>query len=244
MLGAILLVSISTLLFNRALSLILIMWEFACQVGITEALTLALFWTAALFPVQRYDSKCPENLLSASLANVSILMDACLREAMSATTAVPEVVVSGMVLEKVVRLSTESMAWFGLCLQSWTAGLQSGSKKKKHPQSVPNSSENIVGALQKAIHSLCSQMETCSSWATTCLVKFKDKKHQVLLNTDSASSMGHILRTLTTGLEKENSRPKLWDTLLKDIADCQQATTVGIRDTCNSRLRVLKSLKF
>lgn len=220
------------------------MWESVCQVGITEALTLALFWTAALFPVQRYDSTCPEDLLSASLANVTTLMDACLHEAMSATITVPEVVLSGMVLEKVVRLSTESMAWFGLCLQSWTAGLQSGSKKKKHLQSVPDLSENITDALQKAIHTFCSQMETCSSWATDCLGKFKDKKHEVLLDADSASTPGHLLRTFTTGLEKEYSRPKLWDTLLKDVIDCQQATVVGIRDSCNSRLQAMKSLKF
>lgn len=220
------------------------MWESACQVGIAEALTLALFWTAALFPVQRYDSTCQENHISDSLANVTAIMDACLREAMSAAIPVPELVVSGTVLEKVITLSTESMAWFGLCLQSWAAGLHTGSKKKKHPQPVPNSSENITGALQKAINTLCTHMETCSSWATNCLSTLKDKKHEVLFDTSAPSTPGHVLTTLRTGLEKENSMPKVWDTLLKDIIDSQQATMVGIRDSCNSRLQVMKSIKL
>lgn len=223
-----------------------IMWESAFQVGITEVLTLALFWTAALLPVQRYDSTCPKDLFSASLVNVTVLMNACLHEAMSATPVVSEDRLSGMVrltAEKVIKLTTESMAWFGLCLQSWTAGLQSGSKKKKHPQSVPNSSENIIGTLQKAIYTLCSQMETCSSWATDCLGQFKDKSHEEFLK-HSASTLCPLSRTLTIGLENENSRPKLWDYLVKDVIDCHQATLVGIRDSCNSRLQVMKSLKF
>lgn len=154
-------------------------------------------------------------------------MDACLHEAISA----PEVVVSGVVLDKVVRLSTESMAWYGLCLQSWSAGLQPGSKKKKH--TVPDS---ITGALQAAIQSFCSQIESLSSWATDRL----SKKHDA----DSLSAPGHLLRSLTAGLDKENSRPKLWDTLRKDVIDCQRATLVGIRDSCNTRLQAMKSLKF
>lgn len=224
--------------------LISLFWEFIDQIGITEALTLALFWTAALFPVQRYDSAYPENTFVDSLANVTALMDACLREAMSATVTVPEVVMPGVVLEKVVTLSTESMAWFGLCLQSWTSGLQSGSKKKKHPQSVPDLSESILAALQQAIHTFSSTTEECSTWATDCLSNFKSKKHDVLLDANSTSTPGHILTALRTGLEKEDSKPKLWDTLLKDVIDCQQAAVVGIRDSCNSRLQGLRSIKF
>lgn len=223
------------------------MWESVCQVGVVEALTLSLFWAAALFPVQRYDSTCQESLLSSSLAIVNKLMAAAIDDALSTTTAGPEVVVSGMVLEKVVTLSTESMAWFGLCLQSWTSGLQPGSKKKKHQQSEGESSENIIGALQKAIHTFCSQLEVCSSWVTDCLGNFKDKKHNVLLaevDTDSPSIPGHVLRTLRAGLGKANPMPKSWDTIVKEVIDCQQTTMVGIRDSCNSRAEALKSIKF
>jgi hypothetical protein len=223
------------------------MWEFVCQVGIVEALTLSLFWTAALFPVQRHDSTCQENLLSDSLAVVNKLMAAALHDAMSTTITSPEVVVSGTILEKVVRLSTESMAWFGLCLQSWTVGLQPGSKKKKYQQSAPESSESIIGALQNAIHTFCSQLEMCSSWVTDCLGTFKDKKHTAMLaevDTDSPSTPGHVSRNLRAGLGKANSKFKSWDTILKEIIDCQQATMVGIRNSCNSRAQVMKSIKF
>ncbi|KAG0563622.1 hypothetical protein KC19_8G046000 [Ceratodon purpureus] len=217
------------------------------EVGIVEALTLSLFWSAALFPVQRYDSTCQENLFSDSLLIVNKLMASALQDAMSSTVTGPEVVVSGAVLEKVVKLSTESMAWFGLCLQSWTAGSQPGSKKKKHQQSAPGPSDSFPGALQKAINTFCSQLEVCSSWVTEYLGRFKDKNHNELLaevDTESTSSPGHVLRTLSAGLGKENSKIKSWDTILKEVIDCQQSTMTGIRDSCNSRAQLLKSIKF
>ena len=223
------------------------MWGFVCQVGIVEAFMLSLFWTAALFPVQRYDSTCQENLLSDSLATVNKLMSAALHDAMSITVAGPEVIVSGMVLEKVVTLSTESMAWFGLCLQLWTAGLQPGSKKKKHQQSAPESSEGIISALQKAIHTFCAQLEMCNSWATDRLNRFKEKKHIVLLtevDSNSPSAPGRVLRTLSAGLGKANSMYKSWDTILKEVSDCQQAAMVRIKDSCSSRAQVMKSIRF
>lgn len=215
------------------------------QVAIWESLTLAIFWTAALFPVKRYDSTCQESLLSDSLAIISELMAATLHDSISTSTTSSEVILSGVILEKVVTLVTENMTWFGLCLQSWVAGLQPGSKRKKHVQSA-SLSENIVGTLQKATQTFCSHLEECDSWATDLLGKGIGENKKLLADDviASCSTPGHIMRTLETGLGNGNRVPKSWDTILKEVIDCQRATVVGIRDTCNSRLQAMKSIKF
>lgn len=210
-----------------------------------EVFTLALFWTAALFPAQRYNSSPQENLLSDSLAIINEILATSLKDTMSATMTDPVVLVSGPVLAMIVKLSTESMAWLGLCLQSWTTGLQPGSKKKKSVQSGP--SERTVGALKTAIHAFCSHLEMTGSWATDCLGELKDKKHTLLLaggDTALLAAPGQVMTIFTTALIKTNSMPKSWDAILKEIIDCQRCTLMSIRDSCMSRSQLMKSIKF
>ena len=219
------------------------------QMGGEELVTLALFWAASQLPVQRHDPSCPGDQFANSLTLVNKLVAASVRDAMHFNTSGPKVLASGAALTKIATAVTESFAWLGLCLQSWVSGLQPGGKKKKHGQPGLETPEmHVLGVLHEATTSFCSQLEVCKSWAIGQIDTLQDKAAESLLavvDVDNPSpAPGCILGTLTTGLK--SSVPETWQqkTIFEDIVGSQRATLVGIRDRCNARLQLMKSIKF
>jgi hypothetical protein len=217
-----------------------------------DILTLAIFWTATQLPLRLPPaSHSSETGFSDALAVVNKLLEAALDEVGTAWTVSTAVLAPNMALSKLVKLSSEVFAWFGLCLQVWAKRLQPVSKKKKQPeQHIDFDLMHVIEALHGAIISFCSQLEKSHSLVTAYLDRPEKGQVAALLScveTDEAHGPGHVVSALANGIDRRvMTSPLMWDreALVSGIVRSQRESLVGIKDCCNSILLSMKSIKF
>lgn len=215
-----------------------------------EILTLALFWTATQHFSGQHGSNHLISHFPDCLRLVIKLVEASLEDALQGLTTECKILAPGLSLAKLVRLSTETIAWVGLCLQAWTKQLHPVSKKKKHTEvDVGPALLNVIEVLHSAISTVCSLLELCSNRIHEFLIRLEEDVDPPLL--DEATNMdpgpGHVLRTLIKGLPTGGAKPpERWKprVLLDQIVRGQRETLVGIKESFLLRLKSFKAMKI
>lgn len=222
---------------------------------IVSCISFAIFvnaWNSSLSHTEKAGQK------RISWEVVDKLITTCVREKLSSMG--PALTSTGNEVLVLVQLVTESLSWHILIIQSFIKSVTPLGKKKKKSGSTDKQNINIplLKAIQASINCVSDVISEVHKWISDQLNKSEDHDLDVLMShltiDDNSVGPGKLLNVFKESLgvvEKSEvgdgiyGLVKSWNPtfVLRNVVRAQRRLLTDFSQICDSKLRVLESLK-
>eukprot|EP00249_Psilotum_nudum_P015279 c25240_g1_i1 orf=38-2890(+) len=246
------------------------------KVHAADLMASAVFWMAYQIASAPNPS---HSQISRSFKLVNALLKTILSELTRATVfdcsdilCSTKVIAPGSALLSLVCLTTEPLAWLGICLQVWLKCLQPVSKKKKKVMTMAEQLEDpthenpsLYDVVQNFVNLLSEQLEKLVSWLAALLENSEESsidRYLTPLNMgrepqndtvkDPIPSPGFVICALESAMAKtDDLGPRIGQALqtwqaksvLKRLVSSQHTILLALKESSLSRLKSLRTLR-